>query len=199
MYKLEEDPRHPGQNISKTSVCDVVAINDHQFLVDERDGAANNVKRGYVIDVSGATDIGAIDSLRDLPAAAFDAIVPVNKSAAPLLDIGQLTSGLLNGVPPGYRAGLPDKIEGYAFGPDLPDGRKLLLVTNDDDFGPSSFQPVYPNYVMAFAIDPGDLAGFAAETFTAPETFAPEPGGIAIVGALGVAGMMRRRRQLPRV
>ena len=31
-------------------------------------------------------------------------------------------------------ADFPEKIEGLAFGPDLPDGRHLLLVTNDNDF-----------------------------------------------------------------
>jgi hypothetical protein len=192
LYKLNEDPSKPGQNASKNSVCDVVAINDHEFLVDERDGAASLVKHAYKIDITGAQDISGIDSLAALTPAQLDSIVSVNKSPAPLVDIGALTSGLLNNAPPGYRQGLPDKVEGYAFGPDLPDGRKLLLVTNDDDFGPSSFQPVYPNYIMAFAIDAADLPGFQTELFTAPNTFAPEPGGLA--SATAAMMLFTRRR-----
>jgi len=50
---------------------------------------------------------------------------------------------------------LPDKIEGLAFGPDLPDGRHLLLVTTDNDFHATEATHIY-----AFAIDPADLPGF---------------------------------------
>lgn len=192
LYKLNPDPNKPGQNASKDSVCDVVAINDHEFLVDERDGAANQVKHAYKIDITGAQDISNIDSLSALSQTQIDSITSVTKSAAPLIDIGALTSGLLNSVPPGYRAGIPDKVEGFTFGPDLPDGRKLLLVTNDDDFGPSSFIPGYPNYIMAFAIDPADLQNFQPEQFTAPDTFAPEPGALSLFAG---AMMLLSRRQ----
>ena len=44
-------------------MSDIVALNDHQFLVDERDGAVRGdgseavVKQLFVIDTSGATDV----------------------------------------------------------------------------------------------------------------------------------------------
>ena len=46
----------------------------------------------------------------------------------------------------------PAKFEGLAFGPDLPDGRHLLLVTNDNDF-----KETIPTCIYAFAINPSEL------------------------------------------
>lgn len=43
---------------------------------------------------------------------------------------------------------LPDKIEGLCFGQDLADGRKLLLVSSDNDFLDDE-----PSWVWAFALD----------------------------------------------
>jgi hypothetical protein len=43
---------------------------------------------------------------------------------------------------------LPEKFEGMTFGPDLPDGRRLLLITADNDFIASA-----PLRVYAFALD----------------------------------------------
>ena len=42
---------------------------------------------------------------------------------------------------------MPEKIEGLAFGPDLEDGRRLLLVTSDNDFVSQN-----PSYIYAFAV-----------------------------------------------
>jgi hypothetical protein len=190
LYKLNESI--PDLNISKTGVSDVVAINDHQFVVDERDGQANVTKHAYTIDITGATDISGIESLSALSPAELDAIVPVGKSAAPLIDLRDLTLGKLDEVPPGYEPGFPDKIEGLAFGPDLPDGRHLLLVTNDDDFRGATVAGGYPNLVMAFAIDPEDLPDFEAEQFEGQSPFVPEPGGLAGLGLMFV--WSRRRR-----
>jgi len=41
----------------------------------------------------------------------------------------------------------PAKIEGLAFGPNLPDGRKLLIITTDNDFKPEE-----PSWIYAFAV-----------------------------------------------
>ena len=48
-----------------------------------------------------------------------------------------------------------EKIEGVTFGPDLADGRRLLLVTSDNDLAPAADSLIY-----AFAIDPALLPGF---------------------------------------
>jgi Esterase-like activity of phytase len=44
---------------------------------------------------------------------------------------------------------IPEKIEGLAWGPDLPDGRHVLNVISDNDLSPSLATQIY-----AFAIDP---------------------------------------------
>jgi hypothetical protein len=54
---------------------------------------------------------------------------------------------------------LPDKIEGLAFGPDLPDGRRLLIVTADNDF-----VATVPFRVFAFGIDRRLLPGFVPQS-----------------------------------
>jgi hypothetical protein len=46
----------------------------------------------------------------------------------------------------------PAKIEGLAFGPDLPDGRRLLLVTTDNDL-----KADVDSWIWAFAIEPEAL------------------------------------------
>jgi hypothetical protein len=192
LYKLDADPALPGLNVSRNTASEVVAVNDHQFLVSERDGTANQTKYAYMIDITGAQDISGIDALGSLTQAQIEEIVPVAKSAAPLIDIKAVAEPNLQYVPVGFTPGIPDKIEGFTFGPDLPDGRHLLLVTNDDDFGPTTLISGYPNYIMAFAIDPSDLPGFQAEQFTAPETFAPEPDGLVLVVTLAVVNIRRR-------
>jgi len=56
------------------------------------------------------------------------------------------------------RSLLPEKLEGLAFGPDLADGRHLLLVTSDSDFAAGN-----PSRFFAFALDRSDLPGFQAQ------------------------------------
>ena len=52
---------------------------------------------------------------------------------------------------------MPEKIEGLAFGPDIDNQRRLLLVVSDNDFVPEQKTMVY-----AFAIPKSKLA--SAET-----------------------------------
>ena len=52
-------------------------------------------------------------------------------------------------------AACPGKFEGLAFGPDLPDGRRLLVVACDSDFNTDRSTMFY-----AFAVDRDDLPGF---------------------------------------
>ncbi|GAB4063676.1 esterase-like activity of phytase family protein [Uliginosibacterium sediminicola] len=158
VYDLSQPNKAPRQFIyvcdsTKLAISEVLAINDHQFLVNERDGTpgAKGSKLLYFIDLQqnpAPSDISQIDKL---PAdGAASELVPLQKTL--FADIGKL----LNAANPYTTAeGLPDKIEGYAFGPDLPDGRHLLLATNDNDFADS-----FPNYIFAFAIKPGALPKF---------------------------------------
>ena len=125
-------------------VCEILAINDHEFLVLERDNRSNlqsppqapTRKKIYKIDLNGATDVSDNPSL---PAGALPVDVsPVSKSLfIDLLDVA------FNLAPT-----IPEKIEGLAWGPDLPDGRHVLYVISDNDLNPGLATQIY-----AFAID----------------------------------------------
>lgn len=125
-------------------VSEIVAVNEHQFLVLERDGKAGSAakfKKIFRIDIAGATDIRAV---KQLPVTALPAgVTAVAKTL--FIDMLNPAYGLAG-------ATFPEKVEGLAFGPDLDDGRHLLIVTNDNDFVPAQ-----PSRFFAFAIDRGEI------------------------------------------
>jgi hypothetical protein len=138
---------HPGNGLNE-----IVAVNDHQFLVIERDGAAGAKaarKNIYSIDITGASDVSCVPALAQsgLP----EGIVPVRKTL--LINLLDPAFGLAG-------ASFPEKIEGLTFGPRLPDGRLTLLVTSDNDFAPTT-----PSRVFAFALDPTTLS-YQPQIFT---------------------------------
>lgn len=125
------DPRQ-GRNIGLSAI---VAINQHEFLVIERDNrgigvddpAGANVvgsKRVYRIDVRGATDIATLVLPADGNLAAAG-ITPVAKSGV-FIDLAADTV-LPNGK-------IPEKWEGLAIGPRLKNGGYLILAGNDNDY-----------------------------------------------------------------
>lgn len=130
-----------------TGVNEILAISDHEFLVLERDskaGAAAAFKKIFRIDIAGATDVR---SVKQLPAGALPATVtPVTKAL--FLDLLDPAFGLAG-------SDFPEKIEALAFGPDLDDGRRLLLVVNDNDFFADK-----PTNFYAFAIDNWAMPGY---------------------------------------
>ena len=112
-----------------TGVSEILAINDHEFLVDERDGHGRGngddavVKQLFKIDLSNAVDISNMDATTALPNA-------VGKTL--FLDIVQVLTA--NGIAAGN---IPAKIEGITFGADVQqNGTTLhtLWVANDNDF-----------------------------------------------------------------
>lgn len=120
------DPRQ-GRNIGLSAI---VAINDHEFLVLERDNrgigvddpAGNSAvgsKRIYKIDIDGATNIVGL-SIDD------PGIVPVTKSLKPFIDLAGVTL-LPNGK-------LAEKWEGMTIGPKLKNGGHVILTGNDNDY-----------------------------------------------------------------
>ena len=125
---------------SSNKLNELLAINEHEFLVIERDGKDGRkaaFKKIVKTDLRDATDVSDVDSLPldELPTG----VVPVAKS--PFIDL----------LDPGYGlAGkdFPEKIEGLAFGPPLADGRSTLLVTSDNDFVADAASCIY-----VFAID----------------------------------------------
>jgi hypothetical protein len=133
-------------------VNEILAVNDHEFLVIERDGksgAKSKSKKIFKIDITGATDVSSVAALPVMGTP--QGVVSVKKSL--FLNMQDKQFGL-------DLATLPEKIEGLAFGPDLSDGRRLLLVTTDNDFISTQ-----PTWIYAFAIDRGDLPGLQHQVF----------------------------------
>ncbi len=117
VYQLE-DPSH--------GINEILAITDREYLVLERDSLAGTeaqCKKLFKIDLTGATEVSEVPSLPSTGPPAT--IRPVAKSLyADFLDPRYGLSG----------KDIPEKFEGITFGPNLPDGRRLLLLTADNDF-----------------------------------------------------------------
>jgi hypothetical protein len=128
-------------------VSEILAVNGHEFLVLERDGRGGTeaaAKKIYRVELAGATDISSHELL---PADVIPAgVVPARKT--PFIDLLSPKFELAGSQ-------FPEKVEGLAFGPDLPDGRRLLVVAVDNDFIVEK-----PVLLHAFAIDREDLPGF---------------------------------------
>jgi hypothetical protein len=132
----------------KRGVSEILAIDTHRFLVLERDGTGgkDGFARLFQIDLRNASDISAFGNEPDdgLPLSQPPAgVAPVVKR--PFLDLLEPRFGLATDE-------FPAKIEGLTWGPDLPDGRRLLLITSDNDLKPQS-----PTFVYAFAVSQADL------------------------------------------
>ena len=129
-YRLD-DPSH--------GINEILAVGPDAFIVIERDGLQGleaRAKRIYWTSLKSATDVSGIERLTS--GEVTPAIIPMGKRL--LIDLLAPRLGLAG---PSF----PEKIEGLAFGPDLPDGRKLLLVTADNDFVAE-----VPFRVYAFAV-----------------------------------------------
>src|ERR1700729_1159660 len=112
-----------------SGVSDILALNDHEFIVDERDGhglgdsSKAKVKQLFKVDLQGATDVSDMDgktaAMHTLPKVLF-------------LDIVQVLTA--NGITADQ---IPAKIEGTAFGPDVKlNGKTVhtIWIANDNDF-----------------------------------------------------------------
>ena len=147
------------------TVSEIVAINAHQFLVDERDGkgfgddSAAAYKMIYRIDLARAAQVDGVAGESNL------ARYAVGKSL--FLDVVQSLTGA--GV--AARA-IPAKLEGMAFGLDvLIDGvsKHTLFISNDNDFIGTVTDAGHPagrenpNLFMVYAVDKADLPGFVQQ------------------------------------
>lgn len=168
---------------------EILALNDHEFLVLERDGkglgddSTTKLKSIFKVDIAGAFDVSGLTG-----EAALLAKAPTKSL---FLDI----KSVLNAH--GFTDDLiPAKLEGMAFGEDLADGRHTLYIGNDNDFlATTPGHKANPNQWFVFAFRDGDLAGgqFVNQTIAAvpePETYALMLAGLGIVGFAGV----RRRK-----
>jgi hypothetical protein len=142
-----------------SGVSEIVALNNHEFLVDERDGNGRGnankakVKQLFKIDLAGAVDISDMDGTTASTHA-------VNKTL--FLDLVTTLTG--KGFDP---ADIPAKIEGVSFGPDVRDGDKTfhtLWIANDNDFlqtvPDAEGNPMpNPNQIFVFGFTDADLKG----------------------------------------
>ena len=146
-----------------SGVSDILALNNHEFLVDERDGRGREggsnltsndarVKQIFKINLSNAVDITGMDGLT-----AAQYAVPRTL----FLDLVQtLTQNGFNAT-----LDIPSKIEGLAFGPDVTRNNltwHTLWVANDNDFvlSTNDTPPVpNPNQFFVFGFTAADLGG----------------------------------------
>jgi hypothetical protein len=144
------------------TVSEILAINDHEFLVDERDGkglgddSVAAFKRIFHIDLAGAQDVAGLTGEASLAPAAI--------AKTPFLDIvAVLTS---HGI---ATQDIPAKLEGMAFGPDVVIAgarQHTLWIANDNDFIATVVDTHHPagidnpNRFFVFAVDPALVPGF---------------------------------------
>jgi hypothetical protein len=136
---------------ASNGISEILAVNDHEFLVLERDGRVGTSARFQKVIRIDTTDATDIRSLKELPSLDLPAgVTPVTKF--PFLDMLDPAFGLAG-------ASFPEKIEGLAFGPDLPDGRHLLVVAHDNDFFANQSSKFF-----AFGVPPADLSSFEPQS-----------------------------------
>jgi hypothetical protein len=125
----------PPMQFSVNGLVELLPLNNDFLLAMERSfsvgvlGTGNEIKL-YEVALPGADDVNGVASV----AASLGSIQPAQKTL--LLDLGTL--------------GIPlDNVEGMTFGPDLPDGRRSLIMVSDNNFAPSQF-----TQFLLFAVSP---------------------------------------------
>jgi hypothetical protein len=135
---------------SSYGVNEVLALDDNRLLVLERDGSKTAFRRIYIADFSQASEVSAFPRLPDAP--------PYRPAAKRLfIDLAD----------PGWKipGPMPEKIEGLTFGPALPNGDRLLIITSDNDMRSDQ-----PSWIWAFAIHPEALSPQAQAADPYPKT-----------------------------
>jgi Esterase-like activity of phytase/PEP-CTERM motif len=170
---------------------EIIALNDHQFLVLERDGkglgdgSSTAFKSIYLVDLAGAADVSGLSGEAALLAKAPTKTLFLDLKAA--LNAAGIASDRI-----------PAKLEGLAFGDDVVVNGVLthtLYVANDNDFLANVGGIDNPNQWFVFGFTDADLARLGASY--APQQFAaiPEPQTYALMlGGLGLLGWVVRRR-----
>jgi hypothetical protein len=138
-----------------SGVSEITALNDHEFLVDERDGKGlgdgsnAKVKQIFKIDLTNAVDVTGLNGT-------MAAANSVSKSL--FLDVVQVL--VANGITADQ---IPAKLEGLTLGPDVvSNGQTIhtLWIANDNDFLPDYAGPgTNPNQFFVFGFTDAALNG----------------------------------------
>jgi len=147
-----------------SGVSEILAINNHEFLVDERDGRGREgasdgssndarVKQLFKIDLEGAVDVSNDDGL-----------TAATHAVGKTLFLNLVAAFTANGIPANR---IPAKIEGIAFGPDVRVDNQTRLhtlwISNDNDYllQTNDVPPVpNPNQFFVFGFTDEDLPGY---------------------------------------
>lgn len=169
-------------------ISEIVAINDHEFLVDQRDGkglgdgSSAAIKQVFKIDLSNAADISGLSGEANL----------LTKVVSKSLFLDFKSALNANGI---SNTLIPAKLEGMAFGQDIVlNGQNMhtLYFANDNDFLSTVNGLDNPNQFYVFAFSNADLANYSAQNVAA----IPEPESYAmLLAGLGLIGAVARRRK----
>ena len=175
---------------------ELLAINDHEFLVLERDGKGKGdgtyavVKRLYKIDLNNAVDIGALNNGNGISGESNLLNYAVGKTLFLDLKTALNAGGITD-------PNVPAKLEGAAFGDDVTVGGVVthtLYVANDNDFIPGT---AGPSNVYVFGFSDSDLGGSTLQRQTISAV--PEPSTWALIGCGGfLVGFCSYRRRCTR-
>jgi hypothetical protein len=152
-YQTENKIKPSDTDTIKTTVSEIVAVNSHVFLVDERDskglgdGSDAAFKRLYLVDIGVATGVSGITGKSNLSSKVVKKYLFLD-----LLEALKTEASLSAGQ-------VPANIEGMAFGDDFNVGqggnKHTLYIANDNDF---SRDAANSNQIFVFAFSDADLA-----------------------------------------
>lgn len=148
------------------TVSEILAINDSEFLVDERDGKGLGdnskaaFKKIYHINLTNAQEVSNITGENNL----------VDKAVSKTLFLDVVSALTQYGI---KVEDIPAKLEGLAFGEDVMINgieKHTLFISNDNDFlgtlAPDTNHSTSvdnPNKFFVFAVDSTDLPGFVPQ------------------------------------
>ncbi len=177
---------HQSDTNKNYNSSEIVAVNDHEFMILERDGkglgdgSSAVVKRIYKVDLTNAVDVANLSGEAALLANAVPSTL--------VMDIKSILNA--NGI---TDTNIPAKLEGLSFGQDVVVGGQTLhtlYMANDNDFVPGT---AGPNSFYVFGLTDGDLPNYVSQSIAPPPV--PLPATLPLLSSALVGfGALRSRR-----